>query len=1372
MSKMDRTMCASMKVVRTRSKATRAVSVLIVMTFIFTAFAPLAMAADIELGTVSAQGASRADSRLSNMAVEPNNWYNVTSVENFLNITVKDGAVLNILKSGKLTAQNIFLEGGSLIVTGTLIIQGGPAGNSARIYGTGPYLILNPGGAIQMSAPAGGSTIDTSQGGSTKLDFVADQKIEIKGTITASGGSGADAYSVGNVAPGPWISGGIGGWASAGGGVDISLRTRMKPGAYVTIQSGKITANGGSAGAAANADASKSGGYTQGGAAMDHVGAGGYVNMTVSAYTVNILDSTIFNLYGGQGGKAGNGGSASGSTGGGGGGYAGGSGTTGVVAMDYVGSGGAVNLNFYATTTGVLGGKTDVTANGGQGGTAGSGGSGAMGSQWDGGKAGGGGGGYGGGQGGGSSSQGEASTVVGYVGSGGAISASFSAGDNFALVGTASLNLAGGHGGSTGNSGSAGGTYGGGGGGGGYGGGGGGGSTGYGGESGGAAMVSGRVGDGGDASVHFDDRTVSIGKLVTFSVTGGMKGDGTTNPGGTASTGGQGGKGTGRTTMNGYARYQIPMTAPYVKAPKDGAILSKAPVLQWEQSHDTGPTPAVAVKGYILELSQNSTLGSSTIYDEIPSANSSLKPDSLEGGQYYWRLKTKYGDADKDLVSTSIMTFYFNKPPWVKKSLPAIIITEDKNVTNYLDLDNYFTDDLYPNTITYGLIQDPNNVNHFITLNLSGDRNNKLSVNTSQDFSGQETFNLSAKDEGGLVGYSGLVTVIVRADLKKPPRVQPIPGQELTEDAETSIDLSDLIYDSKVWHPITPVSPVPVYQLSSITVKTDSKYIKIVKDATVNPPTINMVMDFTLNGTFYVNLTVSNSNGASTTVPFIVNVSAVNDPPAILAIPNIVMPEDLPKVIDLKTYSSDEEDGPAHLSWSIRIQDKKLMSFQLEEGNILRLLPTPEMYGDTNLILKVTDKNGAFDSAQVKIKVTQDNDPPEFIVDHLNIPKGVEYKLEMKTIMKDVDSDISMMSVTNISFSNASNAVTLSGLSVAVFNYPDSTAINDTLSVSVESEGATATYTLPVNLGYAPALKKKLPKVTFLSDEKYNLDMSKYVTDKDTNMTDLTWEVTGYDDTFITPLINPTTGKLTVSAQKAGKGNMTVVARDKMGFELRQDVRVSVTSPTAMTFFNRNPAALIGLILVIVIVILVVVLVAVSKKTGKPFKSLKKGAPAVEAAPTAPVGLPPPPPGFVDGQAPGVPPQAYPEPGAPATPSAGPEAPKPAVEPLPSPTGPAGPELAPSHKPVVAPPVPVTPQPVSTDPAEREAKKRLRELKRKERHGELTEKEDEELTRLESGSAAPAPAPASGGPSKCPKCGDEIEPEFMKCPSCGEILKK
>jgi rubrerythrin len=76
--------------------------------------------------------------------------------------------------------------------------------------------------------------------------------------------------------------------------------------------------------------------------------------------------------------------------------------------------------------------------------------------------------------------------------------------------------------------------------------------------------------------------------------------------------------------------------------------------------------------------------------------------------------------------------------------------------------------------------------------------------------------------------------------------------------------------------------------------------------------------------------------------------------------------------------------------------------------------------------------------------------------------------------------------------------------------------------------------------------------------------------------------------------------------------------------------------------------------------------------------------------------------------------------------------------------------------------------PSITDAQDRETKRRIRELKRKERHGDMTEKEEDELAHLEAqleGGAAPVP-------TKCPKCGEAIEPDFIKCPSCNALLKK
>jgi len=1336
--------------------STRVVSVLIILTFLTTAFAPMVIIADVDGGPFP-DTTSRAASRLANLIIDPDTWHNVTTTEAYMNVTVKDGAVLNVRST--FTAYSITLQGGSLIVasSATLKIQGIAAPYASAIYGYGPYLEVD--GKVYLTGPASGNVIDTSQGGRAKIDYLADDHITVKGTIEVTGNNGASPPG-----PGPWKAGGVGGWVSAGGSANIKLRTRQKAGTKLLIQGATMNVYGGKAGSAIDGSGSMSGGFTQGGAASDHVGAGGYANITISGYSVQIIDATM-QAFGGQGGNGGKGGDASGTSTGGGGGYAGGSGSTGVVAMDYVGSGGGVNLDFFATSTGVISGRSRISASGGAGGSGGPGGGGAYG-DWSGGP-GGGGGGYGGGQGGSVANPGEAATVVGYVGSGGTVTASFSAGDNFALIGTTALNLGGGHGGGTQGGGFAGGGQsGGGGGGGGYGGGGGGGGTGWDGAAGGGTTVGGRVGDGGDVVINFDERAVSIGKAVDIMASGGLKGDGTTAPGTAASSGGYGGKGSGRSTNNGMARYTIPMTAPYIKAPADGAILNTMPTFQWEMAHDTGPSAVTSVKGYILDLSTNSSMAGAEVIELDPS-KSGYKPESLEGGQYWWRLKTKYSDLESDVVSSSTRTFYYNKPPWLKKSLPAIRVNEDTNKTNYLNLDDYFTDDLYPNTIVYSIVQDTNV--HWVTLNLTGSRNQNVNVNVTHYFTGTEFFNFSAKDEGGLVGVSGKVSVVV-VPVPHAPRINDVPNQTVTEDSESVLSLNDLgLFDPESWHAQDPVLGLSVYSIGIIAVKSDSKYITFVKDSISSPPSINMIMNFQMSGAFWVNLTLSDGI-LSSIKQFHVNVTAVNDPPKILPIPDVLMIQDVPKTVDLKQYSYDEEDPVTALKWKVRIKDTRLLDFQLEEGNLLRLVSKPLISGDTTIYLTVTDRDGSISTAAVIVKISAVNYPPRFKDDHLNIPKGVTYTLDLRTVMVDVDSNIKDMSISGMSFLNANNSVEVHVPTTAIFNYPDNGRTNDTLLITVENAGATGSYNLTVQLGYAPFFKKKLTSISFLSDEKLILDMKNYVTDKDDNMSNLKFDIKGYDDTLLQPQVNPSNGKITISAFKAGSGNMTLIVTDKMGFQLTQNVKVTIEQPTGMTFLKRNPAVLATLVLVIVLVVVLLVLIVTSRKFGKPFKGMKKEtAPAAQPV-AAPGAVPPPPAGFVEGQGwvqpPGAPPA---EPGAPAPtsyPEAVPGAPPP---PPPPPPQPVGPEPAPAPTPAGAAPEPAKPAgPMIGDPQERETKRRIRELKRKERHGDMTEKEEDELAHLEAqleGGAAPIL-------TKCPKCGEAVEPDFIKCPSCNQLLKK
>lgn len=1343
----------------------RAMAIVMTLSFILAGALPM---------VVPAGGSTTLINGRADLAVAPGVWENITTAETYDKVVVSAGAVLNIKKSGTLTAKDVALEGGSIIISGTLTIQGGPSGGECALHGYGPYMKINTDGKLQVIGPTAGGMIETSQGGLARVQFKADEYIDIRGQITASGYTGSDATS-------PWAMNGLDGYASAGGTVDIELETRMKEGSYITI-TGDISANGGSAGSAAGGYKQDGGGYSNGGLVGGHVGAGGDVNVTIRGYRIDMNGGEI-SVVGGRGGDAGNGASGLGQTGGGGGGYAGGGAVSstsgnGVAVADKVGSGGSVNIDFFATTEAYFTGKTRITGTGGQGGNAGRGGNG--GSGWGGG--GGGGGGYGGGGGGTGTGNmpGESTTVIGDVARGGLVNFNFEAGDAFALSGETTLTLTGGRGGhqpatADGGGGFAGGTNGGGGGGGGYGGGGGGGGWN---SAGGSTTVAGRVGHGGDVMIEFDEGSIAIGKNVEIFATGGAKGNGITGTGASGGSGAGGGQGAGKTTAIGKTKYQIPMVAPYLISPKEGSIVSSLPTFRWDPVHDTGPSPVVNVKEYILEVDDNKTFDTPEVFEEGLKGGS-FKPTPMAGGKYYWRVKSKYGDAAAEIKTSVAKSFYYNKPPNLERGLPPIRINEDENKSHIMNLDEYFTDDLYPDTLEYGIVVE-SGVYHDIIMTLDGERNQWLNINLTDNYFGQEYFNISATDEGGLTGYSGTLSVIV-LPVNDPPVITNLEDQLVTEDEETILFLSELLFDQESWNPLGAGNQ-PTYQVSHMEIRTDSDYIEVVKDPDAYPPTIDLMMLYTEGvGSERVNITVSDGF-AQTTIPFIVNVSSVNDPPVLSEIPDIIVLEDTPKSINLNQYVFDEEDPTMDLTWKLRAQDRRLVDLELdEEANVLRIVPKPERTGQTLVYFTVADTQGSFASTEAMVKIQSVNDPPRFIVDHINIPKGIEYRVELLDIIVDVDSDAEDLEVITIEPVNGTDAVTLIGLGTAVFNYPDNDLTNDTLVVTLSDSINVSEQNITINLGYAPYFKKKVPTLIFKEDETPRFNLERYIEDADHNKSDLEWDVEGFDPSFIDPDVD---GKLEIKAYKPGKANMTIIVTDPDGFQAVQVVKVQIEEVTFMTFLDRNPGILWGLILVIVLIILVPLLMFTSRRFGVPFSGMKEekeeAETDVQEPPVTPDGSPPPPDGWVDGEGwseeeDGPPPDGEgppkdPTEGGPPSADAGPGPAPPPVK--------MGPPCVRCKEPV--------PEGANTCPAcgtatDPNMRKRLRELRRSERHGDLTEEEEEELSRLEAQveegtSGAPPPAAPdseakSGDGPKCPSCGEEIEPDFIRCPACNHTLE-
>lgn len=189
----------------------------------------------------------------------------------------------------------------------------------------------------------------------------------------------------------------------------------------------------------------------------------------------------------------------------------------------------------------------------------------------------------------------------------------------------------GGTGGSVGN-GSANGT-GTGGGGGGYGGG----AGGFPGANGGGAQVSGRAGDGGNATVAVSGASFTAGKGTLLQSTPGWGGNGTTSPG----TGANGGLGLGRTTADGRGSTLLPMSVPLLRTPATGTLTTERnQTFSWGEVADS--TTNGPLLNYIIQLSTTPGFSSPTELDT--GKNGTLLYPLPAGFAYYWRVKAVYSN--------------------------------------------------------------------------------------------------------------------------------------------------------------------------------------------------------------------------------------------------------------------------------------------------------------------------------------------------------------------------------------------------------------------------------------------------------------------------------------------------------------------------------------------------------------------------------------------------------------------------------------------------------------------------------------------------------------------------------------------------------
>jgi hypothetical protein len=997
--------------------------------------------------------------------------------------------------------------------------RGSPSGGGTYYYysgggGGGGYGGGNGGSDYQTAGKSGAATENVGAGGYALFNIISNNATVKMSLVALRGGDGGSPGNgaLGGDNPGyqSYSAGGGGGGFGGGGG-------------------------GSSYGAGGT------------GSATGNVGSGGEANMSVMSKSLT-FDGLRLNAQGGNSQKGGTGADAS-SGGAGGGGYGGGGGGGGYSA----GGSGTANGNAGSGGNGTFIGDADKLSMVDcdidlDGGTAGNGGNGGRGSSY----AGGGGGGYGGGGGDGyynwNGGGGTGSCTVN-VGRGGMVLCRLS---SLTLwVNSSSFNLTGGPGGNGGSAGASGGQ--GGGGGGGYSGGGG---ASYSSGSPGEGTVGAKVGDGGDAHLEFyTDRGSIPTDWNQINPKGGIKGDGKTAKGG-----GLGGSGKGRLTAAGSINKNIPRLIPNPTGPADMTLFNnQMPTLSWLRQLDGVMFPATTdvINSYEVQIDNDSAfLTPEENAKDVDPLESTYVPAHLRGGHFFWRVRALYEGA-KSPGWSGVHEFLLNGPPQMTKPIPSVSFAEDSKLEHALDLELYFTDDLYPGELSYAVAYEQDATK--VDAEMDGSWLDLYS--RTPDWNGVRKIAVRVTDKGGISMLSNNFTVTV-TPVNDPPFFLPLPVVTVTEDESYTFDMGPYVDD--VDNPV-----------GQLTIFFSSPY------ATVEGQNITFLYPREIGSD---RLNISLTDGMATLYAWLdVNITAVDDAPVTLALPALITNEDTNLSMDLTLFANDEEDLPSLLKWRAEDVPTDLFGVNIDERNMMRITPVPDKSGEGSMLLVVRDPRGNEARVNLTVRVLSVNDAPVIAgVPNLTLAVNTMYKLDVKPYVRDRDNDLSELRVTvNSVYASVSGFV-------ITFEYPNEEGLeSDTVRILVSDGKATGHQDVTVFLKFPPTYTETIGEISVEIGKDATVDLTRYVYDREDGPAGLKWSVTRVDKSLIDVSVD-STGQLKVrSKEKTGSNDIQLTVTDTDGNRANQTVRIVVT-PAGSIFGGGESGSVLLWVLPVVVVLAII----------------------------------------------------------------------------------------------------------------------------------------------------------------------------------------
>ena len=309
-------------------------------------------------------------------------------------------------------------------------------------------------------------------------------------------------------------------------------------------------------------------------------------------------------------------------------------------------------------------------------------------------------------------------------------------------------------------------------------------------------------------------------------------------------------------------------------------------------------------------------------------------------------------------------------------------------------------------------------------------------------------------------------------------------------------------------------------------------------------------------GTDRVNLSLTDGQWTVYTM-LEVKVTAVNDRPVTLPMPDLTTNEDTKLLLDLTPFAMDEEDSSSQLVWRAENVPVELLNVSIDERNVMTITPLADLYGDAKFIMIVRDRGGLEAMVNLTVKVLPVNDPPVVRgIQNIGVKVTVAYKLDVRQYIKDVDSDVS----TQVRVTTNSLYASVSGF-VITFQYPNDESLESEVVRITASDGrASGHQDITVTLSFPPSFSEAIGTVSLEATKEAVLDLTRYVNDREDGPGALKYAASRVDRTLISVSIDGN-GSLRIRSvgDKTGSTEFVLTVTDTEGNKVNQSVQVTVT---------------------------------------------------------------------------------------------------------------------------------------------------------------------------------------------------------------------